>query len=43
MLENEAAVVVVVVLYPTPLSYLDRDKSSVHAAFLIHGCAEETS
>lgn len=25
MLENEAAVVVVIVLYPTPSSYLDRD------------------
>lgn len=42
MLENEAAVVVVIVLYPIPSSYLDRNKGSVHAAFLIHGCAEET-
>lgn len=43
MLENEAAVVVVIVLYSTPSSYLDRNEGSVHAAFLIHGCAEETS
>lgn len=43
MLENEAAVVVVIVLYPTPSSYLDCNKGSVHAAFLIHSCAEETS
>lgn len=43
MLENEAAVVVVIVLYPTPSSYLDRDKNGFHAAFLRFGCAEETS
>lgn len=43
MLENEAAVVVVIVLYPIPSSYLDHDKSSVYAAFLRFSCAEETS
>lgn len=44
MLENKAVVVVVViVLYSTPLSYLDRNKGSVYAAFLIYSCAKETS